>query len=366
VRGGQSFAFCDLNGVCEGDTVAETACGVAEGVMKLAAPTAGLCSTGTATAISTSATDYNWTCGSSSCQAPRGYKVSAKAGNNGSVSPATQTVLYNQATSISVIPAAGYGAQVSGCGGSLVGTTYTTGPITYACGIQANFSLRPILTVIRVGNGVVSSTSSGINCGVGTGCIASYPAATSVQLIAAPSAGNVFSRWGGACTGTNTSCNVMMNGAKTVSANFGLNKVGTAAANTLNGAATWDVLLGNGGNDVLNGKGGNDTLTGGTGKDIFVFDTALDGTFDRIADFKLSDDRIRLSRTIFTDLPAGSTLSATLFAKGSGMTTPPNTTARLLYNTTTGNLYYVKAGVAIKFANLVNKVAITGSHFTVQ
>ena len=423
VRGGQSFAACEVNGTCQG--AADIAsCGAANGVLKLAAPSAGLCSTGAASAVTASASAYTWRCGgesenNASCQAPRGYKVTAKAGTNGTVSFATKTVGYQQTTSLNVIPAAGYVAQASGCAGSLVGTKYTTGPITAACTVNATLSATPQhkLTVKRFGNGVVSSTPAGIFCGsvttstptstptstssgLGTDCSESYPAPTNVQLIALPSSGNLFSSWDNACTGGNSSCMLKVEGDKTVSAYFGLYRFGNASANTLNGAATWDKLVGNGGNDVLNGLAGNDTLLGGTGadklyggdgndsldggdgadildggngndtlmggagKDIFVFNTVVGVDVDRIVDFKLADDRIRLSPLVFTDLPAGA-LAPSQFAKAAGLTAPPNATARVLYNTTTGDVYYVKAGVAVKFATLNNKVAITAKQFEV-
>lgn len=50
-------------------------------------------------------------------------------------------------------------------------------------------------------------------------CSESYPANTSVALIAAPDAGSVFSGWGGACSGAG-GCNVLMNDSKSVIANF--------------------------------------------------------------------------------------------------------------------------------------------------
>jgi hypothetical protein len=70
------------------------------------------------------------------------YTVTASAGTHGSISPASVTVDYGATTSFTVTPATGYIiASVTGCGGSLAGDTYTTGAITAACTVSAQFSL---------------------------------------------------------------------------------------------------------------------------------------------------------------------------------------------------------------------------------
>ena len=67
------------------------------------------------------------------------YVVSASAGVNGSIAPATQSVIQGKTTSFTVTANAGYTATVSGCGGSLNGSTYTTGIITADCTVSATF-----------------------------------------------------------------------------------------------------------------------------------------------------------------------------------------------------------------------------------
>jgi len=47
-------------------------------------------------------------------------------------------------------------------------------------------------------------------------------------------------------------------------------KVGTTAANTINGGAGADLILGLGGNDKIDGKGGDDVLCGGDGVDMLT------------------------------------------------------------------------------------------------
>jgi YVTN family beta-propeller protein len=68
------------------------------------------------------------------------------------------------------------------------------------------------------GNGTVTSTPSGINCGVT--CSVGFPSGTSVTLTAAPAAGSVFTGWsGGGCSGTGT-CIVSLSTNTTVNAAF--------------------------------------------------------------------------------------------------------------------------------------------------
>jgi hypothetical protein len=78
------------------------------------------------------------------------------------------------------------------------------------------------LTVATSGNGggTVTSSPSGISCGVD--CAESYSDGTVVTLTATPASGSTFTGWsGGGCTGTGT-CVVTMDEAATVSAVFTL------------------------------------------------------------------------------------------------------------------------------------------------
>ena len=80
------------------------------------------------------------------------YTVTATAGANGSISPASRTVAQGTTTTFTVTPNAGYSiATVTGCGGTLSGSTYITGPITQACTVSASFSL---------GNDVITATQA--------------------------------------------------------------------------------------------------------------------------------------------------------------------------------------------------------------
>jgi Divergent InlB B-repeat domain len=73
------------------------------------------------------------------------------------------------------------------------------------------------LTVAHAGDGHVSSSPAGIDCG--TTCMASYSGSPRVVLTAAANAGSQFSGWSGACTGGGT-CTVTMDRDLAVTATF--------------------------------------------------------------------------------------------------------------------------------------------------
>jgi len=75
------------------------------------------------------------------------------------------------------------------------------------------------LTVAKSGNGTVTSSPAGIDCGAD--CAESYASNGLVTLTATAAAGSTFTGWSGACTGT-AACTVTMNGAKSVTATFAL------------------------------------------------------------------------------------------------------------------------------------------------
>ena len=84
--------------------------------------------------------------------------------------------------------------------------------------VQLGFSL----TVTRTGNdsskGTVTSSPAGVNCG--TTCSSSFGSGTRVTLTARAIGGRVFAGWGGACSGTATTCTLTMDAHKAVTATF--------------------------------------------------------------------------------------------------------------------------------------------------
>lgn len=78
---------------------------------------------------------------------------------------------------------------------------------------------------------------------------------------------------------------------------------GGAGNDTLFGGKDDDLLIGGTGDDLLSGDVGNDTIVGGEGSDIFVL-AAGRGT-DRIEDFVVGTDRIRLQDLSFSQITIG-------------------------------------------------------------
>lgn len=83
---------------------------------------------------------------------------------------------------------------------------------------------QPTLTVSLQGQGTVTSSPAGINCG--TGCSYAFTQGIPVNLTATPANGHVFSSWSGACTGSSTTCQVTMQSAKNVTAKFTAHPLG--------------------------------------------------------------------------------------------------------------------------------------------
>ena len=69
------------------------------------------------------------------------FDISAAAGANGSISPATISVTQGQTTTFTVTPETGYSVlSISGCNGILSENTYTTGTISAACSVTVQYT----------------------------------------------------------------------------------------------------------------------------------------------------------------------------------------------------------------------------------
>ena len=110
----------------------------------------------------------NTTVTASATATPTTYTVTAVAGAGTTITPATLTVTSGQTASFTVGLLSGYSnLVVTGGGGTLSGTTYTTGPITANTTVTASATAIPTHTVsITLGNGAhTPSTSLTVNDG---------------------------------------------------------------------------------------------------------------------------------------------------------------------------------------------------------
>ena len=234
VRSGQWFGAFDalapvVNGACGGD----------HGVAVLAAPSASLCSAGVTGSVTSAAAAFTWSCAgtgggsTAACSAPRQYNVTSTAGAGGSISPGSaQAVTYNASTSFTVTPSSGYGiSTVSGCGGSLAGSTYTTGAVTTNCTVSASFSLLPPSTypihiAASAGGSAVCSPNP-------------VPHGGNATCTATASSGYRFTGWGGSCSGSASPCTLTNVTAPTnVSVQFA-----PASAQAIPTLGEWAMLL---------------------------------------------------------------------------------------------------------------------------
>lgn len=154
---------------------------------------------------------------------------------------------------------------------------------------------------------------------------------------------------------------------------------GNASINTLSGGegndalsglAGNDTLIGGNGNDWLFGGAGMDTLTGGAGADTFRFNYTLSASanVDTLTDFATGVDRLELENAVFAKLTTLGTLSELNFvASSTGKALDAND--YVLYNTTTGGLYYDAdgsgSGAAVLFATLTGIPTISAGDFLV-
>jgi Ca2+-binding RTX toxin-like protein len=175
--------------------------------------------------------------------------------------------------------------------------------------------------------------------------------------------------------------------------------IGNGGANVLVGFGGNDTLQGGDGDDVLvgdglavanvsSGAGGADTLTGGAGRDYFVFDKLT--SVDTITDFTIADDILALEDTVFTSLPRVAPVDALKsniisnlcehldwtfdpsecvpcdrFSIGAAAVDADD---RLIYNSTTGALYYdmdgTGASAQVQIAQLSAGLMLTAANFT--
>ncbi len=92
------------------------------------------------------------------------YPVTPTAGTGGSISPAiVQNITHGGSTGFTITPDTANGFKidsVTGCGGSLSGSIYTTGTITTACSVAATFTLNKYQVTPSAGTGGIISPAT--------------------------------------------------------------------------------------------------------------------------------------------------------------------------------------------------------------
>jgi hypothetical protein len=145
---------------------------------------------------------------------------------------------YEQGTEVTLSASPEAGSEFKGWSGACSGTGSCKVTMSAARSVSAEFALEQhTLSVAKTGNGTITSSPAGIDCG--TTCSAPFNHNAEVTLTPSPEAGSEFKGWSGACSGTG-SCKVTMSAAKSVGASFGLEKrqLSVTVAGTGSGTVT--------------------------------------------------------------------------------------------------------------------------------
>ncbi|WP_276330632.1 calcium-binding protein [Microvirga aerophila] len=140
-----------------------------------------------------------------------------------------------------------------------------------------------------------------------------------------------------------------------------LSAEGAASGLSLTGNTLNNMVTGSAGADKINGGAGKDLLSGGRGKDAFVFDKKIGkSNVDKVADFNVKDDTVRLDNAVFKKLGKAGKLKKDFFKIG---TKAADADDHIIYNSKKGTLYYDAdgsgSGAAVHFATLSKNLKLT-------
>src|SRR6185312_13702641 len=133
---------------------------------------------------------------------------------------------------------------------------------------------------------------------------------------------------------------------------------GDAGADSIVGGTGNDSLNGNGGNDWIEGGAGNDSLNGGGDQDSYAFREFGAANADVITDFGSNWDNIQLGAAGFSAIGASGRFAAgdVRFYAAAGATGGHDADDRIVYNTSTGQLFYDADGSGAVAAQLIGTI----------
>jgi hypothetical protein len=162
-----------------------------------------------------------WVFNSPSSQATLTVSVTGSgtvtSGPSGIACPSTCSADFGAGTNVNLTATPASGWSFSGWSGACSGSGSCTVTMSSSQAVTATFTQLFTLTVSEGGSGTVTSSPSGISCGLT--CSASFAAGTPVTLAATPASGWSFVGWSGACSGSG-SCVVTIGAAESVTASF--------------------------------------------------------------------------------------------------------------------------------------------------
>ena len=151
----------------------------------------------------------------------------------------------------------------------------------------------------------------------------------------------------------------------------GQNIQGTTGNDSLVGGSGNDTIYGNAGNDTIEGRGGNDVLSGGGGQDVYVFHEYGPANADTVTSFDTGWDTLRLDVAGFNNIGSTGRFAGgdVRFYAAAGATGGHDADDRVVYNTSTGQLFYDAdsngAGSAQLIATFQNAPTMVASDITV-
>jgi Ca2+-binding RTX toxin-like protein len=149
---------------------------------------------------------------------------------------------------------------------------------------------------------------------------------------------------------------------------------GTSGSDVIKGLGGDDTLIAYAGDDTLHGGSGKDVLSGGAGRDVFVFDGKPNKrtNVDRVTDFSVKDDAIRLDNKVFAKLGKAGSASKPAALKKDCFATDraKDKNDYLIYDSKTGVLSYDADGsrfksTAVEIAQLKKGLGLTYKDFFV-
>ncbi|MBS4028932.1 MAG: InlB B-repeat-containing protein [Ignavibacteriales bacterium] len=191
------------------------------------------------------------------------YTLSASAGENGTITPSgDMTVNYGSNQRYVFSANTGYHVDSLFVDDSFVDSTagYTFSNITSSHTIHVTFALNGYTLTVNATNGTVAKNPDQ----------STYTHGTNVELTASPSTGYHFTDWSGDVTGSQNPDTLLMDGNKTVTANFTINVY------TINASAGSNATISPSG-DVSINYGNNQTFTMSAAEGYTIDDVLVDG-----------------------------------------------------------------------------------------
>src|SRR5438132_747888 len=130
---------------------------------------------------------------------------------------------------------------------------------------------------------------------------------------------------------------------------------GNSGDDSIVGGAGNDTIYGDGGNDWVEGGAGNDLVSGSGGQDDIVFREFGAANADSVGSFATSWDRVQLDVAAFANIGASGRFVAgdVRFYSAPGATGGHDADDRIVYNTSTGQLFYDADGNGPGAAQLI-------------